>query len=264
MAAAEPTLADMMDLSGRVALLAGGHGPLAAPIAAALAELGCSIVLAARRTGPCEELADSLVTRLGATVDVRQLDVSDEAQVDGLVAGVVSRHGSLDVVVNNAATFWAAPPEDVPLERGWQRVVDVNLTGTFLVCRAAGRVMLAAGRGSIINMASSVAFISFLPEVGSTLSYTVSKGAVVTLTRDLASQWAGRGVRVNAVAPGSMDSGLMESVPDERKQRMVDQIPAGRLGRPHELKGAVAFLASDLSSYVTGSVVRVDGGQTLL
>lgn len=260
----DPTVADLMRMDGRTAVITGGHGELAAAAAHALSELGCSVVLAARRADPCQALAAELEATYGTQVLVQATDVSEELAVDRLIGATLDRFGSVDVVLNSAATYWGAPPEEVPLERGWKRVIDVNLTGTFLVCRAAGRVMLEAGQGSIINMASSGAFMSFLPEVGSTLSYTTSKGAIVNLTRDLAAQWSGRGVRVNALAPGSMKTGMMESVDDEQRQAMVAQIPMRRQGLPHELKGAVAFLASPASSYVTGSVVLVDGGQTIV
>lgn len=256
------SVAESMRLDGRVSLIVGGHGALADPCARALAEQGCTIVLAARTPEKCADLAARIHDDLGSTVEVETVDVADEQQVRDLLRRVLERHGRLDVVVNNAATYWASPPESLPVDRGWRRVLDVNLTGAFLVCQAAGEVMLRAGGGVIINMASSAAFISFLPDVGSTPSYTVSKGALVTLTRDLAVQWAARGVRVNAIAPGSMDAGMMDSVPDERRARMLSAIPAGRFGKPEEIKGAVAYLASDAASYVTGLVLRVDGGQT--
>jgi gluconate 5-dehydrogenase len=254
----------LFDLSGRVAIVTGGHGHLAEAIADALGQLGCSVALAARRVTACEEVAHRLETDYGVRTLALAADVADEHDVERLVGTVSADFGGVDIVVNSAATFWAAAPEDVPSERGWRRVIDVNLTGTFLVCRAAGRQMLAAGRGSIINVSSSGALMSFLPEVGSTLSYTTSKGAVINLTRDLAAQWAARGVRVNAIAPGSIDAGMTHSIPNERQERMVSLIPMRRQGRPEELQGAIAYLASDASSYVTGTVLVVDGGQTIV
>ena len=257
-------LLDVFDLRGRAAVVTGGHGDLAEAIAGTLAELGCSLLLAARRVDACEELA----ARLADTYGVRALgvgaDVSAEDDVERIVATAMRELGGVDVLVNGAATFWSAPAEDVPLERGWRRVIDVNLTGTFLACRAAGREMLRAGSGSIVNIAATGGIKSFLPELGPNLSYMTSKAAVIKLTRDLAAQWASRGVRVNAIAPGSMAGGMMQSLPPEKLEPMVASIPMRRQGRPDELDGAVAYLASDASSYVTGTVLVVDGGQSIV
>jgi gluconate 5-dehydrogenase len=259
-----PALLSRFDLTGRVAIITGGHGQLAEAIAGALAQLGCSVSLAARRLDACEEVAHRLETAYGVRTMALATDVSDEDDVERLVATVNRELGGVDVVVNSAATFWAAPPEEVPTAKGWRRVIDVNLTGSFLVCRAAGRLMLAQGRGSIINVSSVGGLMSYLPEVGSTLSYTTTKGALINLTRDLASQWANRGVRVNAIAPGSIDGGMTHTIPDERQERLLELIPMRRFGRPDELQGAIAYLASDASSYVTGTVIVIDGGQTIV
>ncbi|HUA46796.1 MAG TPA: SDR family oxidoreductase [Solirubrobacteraceae bacterium] len=259
-----PALLSRFDLTGRVAIVTGGHGVLAEAIAGALAELGCSVTLAARHLDQCEDLAHRLETAYGVRTMALPVDVSDEGDVERLVSTVNDELGGVDVVVNSAATFWAAAPEDVPTARGWRRVLDVNLTGSFLVCRAAGRLMLAQGRGSIINVSSVGGLMSYLPEVGSTLSYTTTKGALINLTRDLASQWADRGVRVNAIAPGSIDGGMTHTIPDDRQERLLALIPMRRFGRPDELQGAVAYLASDASSYVTGTVMVIDGGQTIV
>jgi gluconate 5-dehydrogenase len=269
MSAADQTVAtrdlrSLFDLSGRAAVITGGHGDLAEAMADGLAELGCSVVLAARRVAACEELAHDLESRHGVRAIPVAADVSDEADVARVIGTALGELGRLDVLVNSAATFWAAAPEDVPVERGWRRVLEVNLTGTFLTCQAAGRHMLAAGAGSIVNVASTGGLMSFLPAVGSTLSYTTSKGALINLTRDLAAQWSARGVRVNAVAPGSMSGGMTHTIPDDNQAEMVARIPMGRQGRPDELRGAVAYLASDASSYVTGAVLVVDGGQTIV
>jgi gluconate 5-dehydrogenase len=257
-------LQEAFNLDGRVAVVTGGHGDLAEAIAGVLAELGCAIVLAARKVEPCEELAQRLAEVHGIGATAVPADVTSEADVDRVVSAATDRFGRLDVLINSAATFWSAPAEDVPLERGWERVLDVNLTGAFLACRAAGRVMLRTGHGSIINIAATGGIKSFLPEVGPNLSYMVSKAAVIKLTRDLAAQWGARGVRVNAVAPGSIAGGMMRSLPEDKLAPMLATIPMRRQGRPDELRGAVAYLASDASSYVTGTVLVVDGGQSIV
>ncbi|MHB8335051.1 MAG: SDR family oxidoreductase [Acidimicrobiales bacterium] len=259
-----PSVREMFELSGSVAIITGGHGHVAEAIAQSLAQLGCSIALAARKVDQCEELAQRLTLAHGVKVIAVATDVAKEEDVRHLVDTTGDTLGPVDVVVNSAASFWAAAPEDVPVDRGWRRVLDVNLTGTFLVCQAAGRVMLREGRGSIINLSSTGGLKSFLPEVGSTLSYATSKGAIISLTRDLAAQWSGRGVRVNAIAPGSMDAGMTHTIPQDNQDLMIRTIPMGRQGRASELMGAVAYLASNASSYVTGTVLVVDGGQTIV
>jgi gluconate 5-dehydrogenase len=257
-------LLDAFDLRGRAAVVTGGHGDLGEAIAGTLAELGCSLVLAARRVDACEELAARLADTYGVRAVGVGADVSVEDDVERIIATALRELGGVDVLVNGAATFWSAPAEDVPLDRGWRRVIEVNLTGTFLACRAAGREMLRAGRGSIVNIAATGGIKSFLPELGPNLSYMTSKAAVIKLTRDLAAQWASRGVRVNAIAPGSMAGGMMQSLPPEKLEPMIASIPMRRQGRPAELQGAVAYLACDASSYVTGSVLVVDGGQSVV
>ena len=252
------------DLSGRAAVITGGHGDLAGAIAGALAELGCAVALAARRVDACEALAHRLESDHGVRTVALGADVSRANEVEQLIDSALKEFGAIDILVNNAATFWSAPAEDVPLERGWQRVLNTNLTGTFLACQTVGRAMLRAGRGSIINVAATGGMKSFLPEMGPNLSYMTSKAAVIKLTRDLAAQWAQRGVRVNALAPGSIAGGMMRSLPKDKLAPMIDQIPMRRQGRPDELRGAVAYLASDASSYVTGIVLVVDGGQSIV
>ena len=257
-------LLDAFDLTGRAAVITGGHGDLAEAIAGALAELGCAVVLAARGLEACEELAHRLERTHGVRALALAADVSEEDDVERMISTTVRELGAVDVLVNGAATFWSGAAEDLPLERGWRRVLEVNLTGTFLTCRAAGREMLRAGRGSIVNVAATGGLKSFMPELGANLSYMTSKAGVVKLTRDLAAQWSDRGVRVNAIAPGSIAGGMMKSLPDEKLAPMVAQIPMRRQGRPDELRGAVAYLASDASSYVTGAVLVIDGGQSIV
>jgi gluconate 5-dehydrogenase len=259
-----PQLLRLFDLSARTAIVTGGHGDLAEAIAGVLADLGASVVLAARKVEQCEELAHRLETQYGTRALAIATDVSREEDVQRLVARTAAELGSVDVLVNGAATFWAAAPEDIPTDKGWRRVLEINLTGAFIACREAGRLMLAQGRGSIINVVSTGGMMSFLPEVGSIISYTTSKAALISLTRDLAAQWSHRGVRVNAIAPGSMAGGMTHSIPEANQQLMIERIPMRRQGRPDELQGAIAYLASDASTYTTGAILVVDGGQTIV
>jgi gluconate 5-dehydrogenase len=250
------------DLTGRVALIIGANGEIGRAIASGLASRGCRLSLAARKLDRCQSLAEQVEAGFGTAVTTRACNVEAEGDIQSVVAETVAAHGRLDILVYNAGTNWASPPEDLPLSK-WEKVIDVNLTGAFVASREAAKVMLPTGKGSIVHIASTGAFQSFTPAVAQIVPYTTSKAALVHLTRDLAAQWAARGVRVNAVAPGSIASGLTLTVPDDRLAVVKGSIPAGRLGEPHEVAGAVAFLASDAASYITGQTLVVDGGMTL-
>jgi gluconate 5-dehydrogenase len=250
---------DLFDLSGRVALVTGGGSGIGRQLAQALAELGADLVLCARRADRCEEAATELA-RLGVRAIGLRCDVSDEAEVEAVVARTLTELGRLDVVVNNAGTSWGAPAVEHPLE-AWQKVIGVNLTGTFLVSQAAGRVMIERGGGKIVNIASNAAFGGLPPELMDAVAYNASKGGVVSLTRDLAVKWARHGITVNALAPGWFPSDMSRVLVEQRGEALLAEIPLGRLGGPHDLKGAIAFLASAASDFVTGHVLVVDGGQ---
>jgi gluconate 5-dehydrogenase len=153
-------------------------------------------------------------------------------------------------------------PQDIPLS-GWQKVVDVNLTGTFLASRHAARRMIPRGSGVIINIASVGAFLSYTPDAGQVVPYTTTKAAIVHLTQDLAAQWAGHGIRVNAIAPGSIRTGMTETLNDDTQQRLLSRILLHRFAEPVELAGVVALLASGAGSFMTGQTIVVDGGQSI-
>jgi gluconate 5-dehydrogenase len=249
-------------LEGKKALILGGHGELAHAIAAGLADRGASLVLAARKLDKCQELAREIQAAFGVSAFALQCDLSQEASVVSAVSESITKLGGLDILVNNAGASWSAPAEDMP-SAGWQKVIDVNLTGAFFAAREAGRHMLTLGKGSIIFIASTGAFTSFTPDLAQIVPYTTSKAGVVHLTRDLAAQWANRGVRVNAVAPGQIRSGMTLTIPEDRVDIMRASIPMKRLGEPSEFAAAAAYLASDASSYMTGQTIIIDGGLTL-
>ena len=167
----------------------------------------------------------------------------------------------MDVLVNNAGTVWGASPEEMPLE-GWQKVIDVNLTGVFLFSQAAGRVMIERGGGVIVNIASVAGLQGGPPDVMNTIVYNASKGGVIAFTRDLACKWAQHGIRVNSIAPGWFPSDMSGYVLERHEERLKQHIPLGRFGGPHDLEGVVVFLASDASAYVTGHTLVVDGGES--
>jgi gluconate 5-dehydrogenase len=250
-------------LEGQVALIFGGHGGVAHALAAALADRGAMIVLAARKLPACEALARDITESFGTRTLALACDISREEQVRDTVAQTRAAFGGIDILVNNAGASWRGAPEDIPLS-GWSKVIDVNLTGSFIAAREAARVMLVQGRGSIIFVASTGGMTSFTPDVAEIVPYTTTKAALIHMTRDLAAQWAHRGLRVNAIAPGQMRSGMTLTVPEEIVGKIRNSVPMKRLGEPQELAATVAFLASDQASYVTGQTIVVDGGLTLI
>jgi NAD(P)-dependent dehydrogenase (short-subunit alcohol dehydrogenase family) len=251
---------ELFDLSGKVAIVTGGGSGIGRQMAEGLAEAGADLVLCARKGERCEQAAAELgqlgVRALGLACDVR-----DPEQIQGVVARTVDELGSVDVLVNNAGTVWGATPEDMPLE-GWQKVVDVNLTGAFLFSQAAGRVMIERAGGAIVNIASTAGLHGAPPEFVNTVVYHATKGGVIAFTRDLAWKWAQYGIRVNAIAPGWFPSDMSKFVLDLKGEELVRRVPLRRFGGPEDLKGAVVFLASPASAYVTGHTLVVDGGQS--
>jgi NAD(P)-dependent dehydrogenase (short-subunit alcohol dehydrogenase family) len=246
----------LFDLGGKVAIVTGGGSGIGRQMAEGLAEAGAELVLCARRIERCEDAAAAMPTRAIAL----RCDVSDKASVDELVQRTVDEFGRVDILVNNAGTVWGSPPEDIPLE-GWQKVVDVNLTGVFLCAQAAGRVMIERGGGKIVNIASVAGLHGAPAEVMNALPYNATKGGVISLTRDLAWKWARHDINVNAIAPGWFPSEMSNFVLD-RNPDLASRIPLGRYGGTDDLKGAVVFLASRASDYVTGHTLVVDGGQS--
>jgi hypothetical protein len=243
-------------LDGRVAIVTGASGGLGERFARVLRAAGADVVLAARRVDRLEALADEL----GGALPVA-CDVADDAAVAAMLGAALDRYGRVDVLVNNAGVGVPRPAEDEPPDV-FRQTVAVNLTGAFVACQEVGRHMLERGSGAIVNVVSMLGLVGAGQVPFS--SYAASKGGLVNLTRELAAQWARRGVRVNALAPGWFASEMTaEMFADERSMAWVRRkAPMGRPGEPHELDGALVFLASDASSYVTGHVLTVDGGWT--
>jgi NAD(P)-dependent dehydrogenase (short-subunit alcohol dehydrogenase family) len=252
---------DLFDLTGQTAIVTGGGSGIGRQMAEALAELGANLVLCARKVERCEQAAAELSERLGIRALALRCDVRAPDEVQAVVGRAVEDFGGVDVLVNSAGTAWGAPAEDTPLE-GWQKVIDVNLTGLFLFSQAVARVMLERGGGSIVNVASVAALRGSPPGTLDAVAYTASKGGVIALTRDLAHKWAGRGIRVNAIAPGWFSTDMSKVVLERAGHHVLAGIPLGRFGGADDLKGAIAFLASSASAYVTGHTLVVDGGQT--
>jgi NAD(P)-dependent dehydrogenase (short-subunit alcohol dehydrogenase family) len=250
----------LFDLSGKTAIVTGGGTGIGRQMAQGLAEAGANLVLCARKAERCEQAASEL-EQLGVRALGLGCDVRDAEQVQAVVRTAVEELGGVDVLVNNAGTVWGATPEEMPLE-GWQKVVDVNLTGVFLFAQAAGRVMIERGGGAIVNIASVAGLQGGPPEIMNTVVYSASKGGVIAFTRDLACKWAQHAIRVNAIAPGWFPSDMSGYVIERHGERLKEHIPLGRFGGPRDLQGAVVFLASEASAYVTGHTLVVDGGES--
>jgi NAD(P)-dependent dehydrogenase (short-subunit alcohol dehydrogenase family) len=249
-------------IDGRVAVVTGASSGLGVALATGLAEAGARITVTARRGDRLDAVAARLAQR-GAEVLAFPCDVSDEAAVDRLVSATLERFGSLDILVNNAGITEIVKAEEEPLET-FRKVLAVNLTGAFVCAQRCGRPMLEAGRGAIVNVASILGLVGTgqIPQA----SYAASKGGLVNLTRELAAQWARRGVRVNALAPAWFESEMTDDMfRDERSQRWIrGRTPMGRPAEARELIGPLLFLVSDAASYVTGQVLPVDGGWTIV
>ena len=253
-------MTNLFDLSGKTAIVTGGGTGIGRQMAQGLAEAGANLVLCARKAERCEQAATEL-EQLGVRAIGLGCDVRDPEQVQHVVSKAVEELGGVDVLVNNAGTVWGASPEEMPLE-GWQKVIDVNLTGVFLFSQAAGRVMIERGGGVIVNIASVAGLQGGPPDVMNTVAYNASKGGVIAFTRDLACKWAQHGIRVNSIAPGWFPSDMSGYVLERHEERLKQHIPLGRFGGPHDLEGVVVFLASDASAYVTGHTLVVDGGES--
>ncbi|HLW48733.1 MAG TPA: 2-dehydro-3-deoxy-D-gluconate 5-dehydrogenase KduD [bacterium] len=246
--------AEWFDLSGQVAVVTGAGRGIGRGLAMGLARAGADVAAVGRTAA--EGLAAE-IERLGRRCFPIAADLSDPAQVDRVIPKAVKSFGRVDILVNNAGTATRGPALDVTAD-DWHRVLQVNLHAVFSLCRDAARDMLPRGRGKIINIASLMSFQGGIQIA----AYTASKGALGQLTKLLANEWAPRGVNVNAIAPGYIETDLTRSLRDdtERNAAILTRIPAGRWGRPEDLAGAAVFLASRASDYVHGHLLVVDGG----
>jgi len=256
-----PTLKELFDLSGKVALVTGGSRGLGKEMAEGLAEAGASLMLLARReqwlTPTVEEFRDR-----GFKCEGALCDVSNPDEVQALVDRTIAAYGQIDILVNNAGVTWGQPIEEHSLEK-FNMVLQINLTGAFLFSQRAGREMLKRRAGNIINVASIAGLVGSMESGQHIVGYVAAKGGLIAMTREFAAKWARRGIRVNAIAPGFFPSRMTEKVLAVAQPQMEAAIPMGRVGAEGELKGVAVFLAAPASGYITGQTIVVDGGGTI-
>lgn len=271
---------DLFDLSGRVAIVTGGAGMLGMQHASAIAEAGGHVVIADLSQETVAKSATEITEAHGVEALGVQVDITQKTQVAGMVGSVVKRFGRVDILINNAALTvkggseraknYFAPFEDYPLDL-WEKALQVNLTGMFLCCQAVGKLMVNQRSGVILNIASDVGNISpdhriyegaVNPHTGESfntpVAYATTKAGVINFTRYLATYWAGKGIRVNCISPG----GVYADHDPEFVKNLTSRIPLNRMANVDEYKGAILFLLSDASSYMTGANLIVDGGRT--
>ncbi|MDC7722029.1 SDR family oxidoreductase [Priestia sp. YIM B13446] len=249
---------DLFDLTGKTAIITGGGRGLGEQMAEGLAEAGANIVLCSRKKEACQQVADRL-----ARLDVKTLaltcDISQPEDIKNVVHQTIETFGRIDILINNSGATWGAPVEEMPLE-AWKKVMNINVTGTFLMSQEAGKEMIKQKAGKIINIASIAGLGGTDPQYMDTIGYNTSKGAVITFTKDLAVKWGQHNIQVNAIAPGFFPTKMSGAIMEQGKDYFLSQTPLKRFGSDADLKGAAVFLASAASNYITGDILTVDGG----
>lgn len=257
------SLKTLFDLTGRTALVTGGSRGLGLTMAEALGEFGARVILTARKQGELDQAVAHLQA-LGIDAAAIAADVGNPDAAAEVVEQVKADGGRIDILVNNAGTSWGSKTEEMPLD-GWNKLMAVNLTGPFLMAQAAAReFMIPAGWGRIVNIASVEGLLGHHPRMIGTIAYNASKGGLINFTRALAAEWGALGITVNALAPGYFPSKLTGYVIDKHGDELRNDTPRGKLGCDDDLKGATLLLASDAGAHITGQVLAVDGGASII
>ena len=250
---------ELFDLKGQVAIVTGGATGIGIQMAYVLAEAGADLVIASRKLENCTQMAQQMEKDLAVRVLPVALDVTNPASIDALYEAVMKAFGRVDILVNNSGATWGAPSLEYPL-KGWNKVMETNLTGAWLMAQKAGQIMAKQRYGRIINISSITAFTGMPAEHMDAVAYNASKAALAGLTKDLALKWAEHNITVNALAPGWFPTKMSQYAIDQSGDGVLQCIPLKRYGADDELKTATLFLAAPGSGYVTGAIVPVDGG----
>lgn len=254
---------DLFDLTGKLAVVTGGSRGLGLQIAQAYGEAGAKVLLVSRKQADLDQAVDELTTA-GHSATAIAADLSVAATPAKLIEQIISDHGHIDILVNNAGATWGAPTEDYPID-AWDKVLHLNLTSAFQLSQAVGKLsMLPRGTGKIINLASVAGLLGTEPNVMATIAYNSSKGGLINFTRALASEWASRGVHVNAIAPGFFPTKMTQGFISSNGNEYLQGVPLGRFGDGKDLKGVALLLASQASDYITGQTIVVDGGYSIV
>jgi gluconate 5-dehydrogenase len=257
------SLKSLFDLSGQIAIVTGGSRGLGLQMAEALGEFGATVVLTARKQ---DELGAAVAHLEGLGVQAASYagDFAKPEAIASFVDWLGERFGRVDILVNNAGTSWGAPAEDYPID-GWNKVMALNLTGPFILTQAIGkRFMIPAGRGRVLNIASVEGLQGHHVDMGGMIGYSAAKGGLVNFTRALAAEWGRYGITVNALAPGYFPSKLTAFILQKIEGFVVQHTPLGKLGGPNDLKGATLLFASDAGAHISGQILAIDGGATII
>jgi NAD(P)-dependent dehydrogenase (short-subunit alcohol dehydrogenase family) len=254
---------EQFSLRDRVTIMTGGARGLGKAMALSLAQAGSHIVIIDLDLETAQQTAEIIATEGVRTLALKG-DITDQTQVDGMINDVVEQFGRIDVLFNNAGIAQWINAEDMSLE-DWRRIMSVNLDSVFIMSKAVGKVMIRQNKGAIVNTSSMSGVIVNTPQCQA--AYNVSKAAVIMLTKSLAFEWAKHNIRVNTIAPGYMETEMVDQFRVQHQDKIdfwTSLTPLKRMGKPQELGGLAVYLASDASSYVTGSVCLIDGGYSIL
>ncbi len=247
----------LLDFTNKTAIISGGSRGLGEQMATTLGEAGANIVICSRNIEQCTKTATKLQNK-GVNVLALPCDVSKKEEIDRVISKTIAKFGTIDILINNSGTSWMAPFLDYPEDK-WDKVLEVNLKGSFLFSQAVAKQMVEQKQGKIINVSSVTAFNGTPPQLLDAIAYNTSKGALITLTKELAIKLAPYNIQVNAIAPGFFPTKITTVFEDHYKQ-ITARIPAGRLGQLTDLDGIILLLSGEASNYITGQTIAIDGG----